>query len=634
MKASALRVTMHNGRTNRKGKAYNPSHNDRNFDVSKAPNIDPKRMALNLYWTCYGEKPFTEAEKGHPDDYRFGFLVGERAFYEENFRLFLDARNRRREKSRNELQTMDDYRTLRQSCPEETLFYLGGRNNYADPKHIAAIMQDFIKWHERKYPRVHFLNWGLHQDEQGAPHIHLRKVWTAYDEEGRLFVGQEAALMQMGIEASTGRKTKTKEGKEVEKARYNNRKVTYTAETRAKLQELAQQYGYTIEDKPRPKSKSGRELNEYIAEEKQREAAEAEQRAALAAKEERHATAAVATLTRQQQERLQKVQEQLDRLDATGWTAALDTLDEALKGFTLKSSTKEARANAAAARDAVDSIAGSIEALRAFATAAGETTEQAAAHASMQRRLTRTRNAITRAEKKQKETEETTARLDTEAANDRAEQWATFLQQMQASLARAAARQKEEADAKEKERAKEHRQKMADLDAEAERRAQAVLQGYRADVERMEKRTAALETQARAAVEERDTARAEAEKIKGETQAAKEELADLGREITNARGKLDATKNAAEAAQGELKAARDALAGALAEKPAEALLGAFLGFGGTHGLPALVDATQALQDAAQNALYAGWSDDAEGALAQRLYTAANMGADNDMTLGH
>ncbi|MBR5950563.1 MAG: hypothetical protein IKZ87_03925, partial [Actinomycetaceae bacterium] len=458
MTRKSIRVTMHNGRTNSKGKAYNPNHNDRNFTVSDAPHIDKERLEHNIYWTCYSEKPFTGKEKGQPDDPRYGFIACETTFYEENFRVFLEARNRKRKESRHykEVQTMDDYRGKRTSCPEETLFYLGGRNNFADPKFIAAIMQDFIKWHERKFPSVRFLNWALHQDERGAPHIHLRKVWTAYDEEGRLFVGQEAALMQMGIEASKGKKTKTKEGKEVEKARYNNRKVTYTAETRAKLQELARQYGYTIEDNPRPKSEAGRSLNEYIASEEQKKAREAEQRAAQAAKDERHATAAVVLLTQQQQERLQAISEKLDKLDATGWTAALDTLDGALKGFTLKPSTKEARTDAAAARAALEGIADTVEKLRAFCVTSGETTEQAAAYASLQRRLTRTRNAISREEKRQRDLTDENGSLATKAANERAEQWTVFIQEMQATLARA----KEEADAKEKERAEEHRRKL------------------------------------------------------------------------------------------------------------------------------------------------------------------------------
>lgn len=467
MTDTAVRVTAHNSRVG------NPDHNDRNFDLDAADHIDQSRCGENLYWTCFCFEPFTHAEREkllmRDDDYIHRFSAAERMFYQENFTDFIEHRNEKRRKQRNKITTMDDYINARNTRPEETLFYVGDMNNHAKKEHVQAILQEFFQWHQRRFPKAVFLNWALHCDERGAPHIHLRKVWTAHDEDGRLFVGQNASLMQMGVEPSgTGKK-----------ARYNNRKVTYTREALEKLQEIAKSHGYTIETTPREKSKSGRSLDEYIAEEKRKEAAEAEAaakeataKAAAARAAERRAIASVALLTRQQQERLQAVSSALDKLDATRWTAALATLDDALKGFTMKPSTQQARVDAKVAREAVDSIAESLDALRAFATSAGETTEQAKAYASMQRRLTRTRNAVARAEKQRRETEEATKRLAAQAAADRAEQGQAFLQEMQRTLDEALAKQQQESDNKEKERAKEHQRKLADLDKEAERKAQ------------------------------------------------------------------------------------------------------------------------------------------------------------------
>ena len=459
MTSKAIRVTAHHSRQG------NPDHNDRNFDISQAENIDPARCHENLYWTCYCFEPFHHHERAKSDDdFIHRFSSSEKMFYQENFADFLEARNEKRRKQRNDPTTMEDYWQSRNSKPEETLYYLGDMNGHAKKEDIQAILGEFFEWHERRFPLARFLNWSLHCDEIGAPHVHLRKVWTAHDKEGRLYVGQDASLREMGVEPSgTGKK-----------ARYNNRKITYTREALEKLQEIAAAHGYTVELQPREKSKSGRSRDEYIAEKKQEEAAaaeaaakEAEAKAATARAAERHATAAVVALTRQQQERLQSVSNALDSLDATKWTAALKALDEALKGFSMKPSTNQARVDAKAAREAVEGIAETLEALRAFVTNAGETNEQAAAYAAMQRRLTRTRNAVARAEKKLKETKEASERLAAQAEADRAERWQNFLQEMQRTLEEACARQQAEID--ERKKALDDREKA--LDGEAERKA-------------------------------------------------------------------------------------------------------------------------------------------------------------------
>lgn len=616
----AIRVTFHNSRTNKRGKAHNPNHNDRNFDISKAPHIDPDRQHLNLFWTRYMIEPFRRGD-GNPQDKRYGFVAAEAAFYKEQFSAFLEARNANRRRSRNRTQTMDEYRKARQSCPEETLFYLGGRKNFADPKDITNIMQDFIAWHEEKYPAVHFLDWSLHQDERGAPHIHLRKVWVAHDEAGRPFVGQEAALMQMGVKPSSGKETPDPKqpAKTIEKARFNNRKKTYTADCLRKLQELARDYDYTIEDMPREKSKAGRDLDEYIADEKAQEAREAEQRAheaeeraKVAAREEKRATAAVELLTRQQHDRLEKLEEAFSKLDATRWTAALKAVDDALKGFSLKPSTAEAKTNAKAAREAVDSIADTLELLRAFATSAGETTEQAAAYASMQRRLTRTRNAIAREEKRQRDLTDQNARLDEEAASKQAQQaqrWQAFLEKMSRTLDEAKERQQKEADEKENERERNFRQRVDDA-------VKRELKAYSDDLERMEQQAERLEEQAQTLKAE--IADLEKRKTEAETVTTAQE-----KKAEDATALAEAADEVKKEAQEELSKVRQSLAAAKAEKPSESLLASFRAFHQEHGSDALCDATKAMQEEAARLTHTEWSSDEEASLAQELYNAAH-----------
>ena len=57
-----MRAMSHNSRTNSAGKVHGSKHNDRNFDTSKADNINPDPERKNLYWNCYRAKEVTFEE--------------------------------------------------------------------------------------------------------------------------------------------------------------------------------------------------------------------------------------------------------------------------------------------------------------------------------------------------------------------------------------------------------------------------------------------------------------------------------------------------------------------------------------------------------------------------------------------
>ncbi|SFK96229.1 hypothetical protein SAMN05216390_10673 [Lachnospiraceae bacterium KH1T2] len=50
-----MRVLRHNGRAGSHG-AYNPKHNDREFDLDKAEEIKKELTANNIYWNCIDGK--------------------------------------------------------------------------------------------------------------------------------------------------------------------------------------------------------------------------------------------------------------------------------------------------------------------------------------------------------------------------------------------------------------------------------------------------------------------------------------------------------------------------------------------------------------------------------------------------
>lgn len=110
-----VRATAHRGRAGKHG-AYNPKHNDRNFDVRKSDHIDIAKSNKNLYWHCYRQTM--------PN---ITFEDAESRFYEEHFGDALSQKNARYIKNRHKerVQTMDEYRMSDRYCPEEILYQLG-----------------------------------------------------------------------------------------------------------------------------------------------------------------------------------------------------------------------------------------------------------------------------------------------------------------------------------------------------------------------------------------------------------------------------------------------------------------------------------------------------------------------------
>ena len=268
-----MRMTLHNGRAGKNG-TYSPKHNDRNFDISSAEHIDPERMPGNVYWNWTGENiTFEDAEK---------------AFYEEHCRAHLDAVNQRHREQRHpeRVRDMDAYRTARQTCPEETLFVIGNRDEHLPPKTLRAICEDLRNWEENTVSGLKVLDLALHVDEEAAPHIHMRRAWIYRDENGVELISQSKALQAAGIPLPHPDKPA---------GRHNNRKQVFSAMERQALYEICRGYGLEslLETKPREKSKSGRELEDYKASEAEKRAQAAEMRAKMAEEKTRQAEASL-----------------------------------------------------------------------------------------------------------------------------------------------------------------------------------------------------------------------------------------------------------------------------------------------------------------------------------------------------
>lgn len=243
----SMRITTNNNRYSTGGRVYSPRHNDRQFNLGKSTHIDPARTSNNWEWTWLENSGLL-----------CSFEDAEREYYNRYISDHLQAVNRRYEAQRHSerVRSLDEYRRAPQSCPEETIICIGNREHHPDPSELLAAYLELQHWQQKQFPQLHVLDYAMHLDEQGAPHIHERHVWTYTDADGHLAVGQARALEQMGIE---------RPHPEQPRSRYNNAKVTYTAMVRKQFVEICRQRGLEIETQPRERSQSGLTMIEYQA---------------------------------------------------------------------------------------------------------------------------------------------------------------------------------------------------------------------------------------------------------------------------------------------------------------------------------------------------------------------------------
>lgn len=239
-----MRATIHNGRMSHLG-AFTPKHNDRNFNILHAEHIDPERVKNNRYWNWTGNP-------------KMSFEDAEIAFYEKYIKQHLDAQNARYRAQRHaeRVKSMDEYRKSPQACPEEVILQIGKLEDTIPADMMARIIQEQINWEQKTFPGIKVLNVALHMDEQGAPHIHERRVWVYTDKDGNLAISQNKSLEQMGIELPNPNEPR---------GRFNNRKQTFSRMCREHLLQICREHGLQIEEIPREYSKSGRKLEDYRA---------------------------------------------------------------------------------------------------------------------------------------------------------------------------------------------------------------------------------------------------------------------------------------------------------------------------------------------------------------------------------
>jgi len=239
-----MRATMHNGRKGKNG-VYSVKHNDRNFDLETSPHIDADKAKMNQY--IYAGVNVVGKSKT--------FEEHEKKMYEHYFSEGLQAQNNRYIKNRHKerVQTIDEYRTSERTCPEETIFQIGTKEEHVSGRVLGEITSEFMAWQAKTFPQRIPLDAALHMDE-ATPHIQYRAVWAAHDKDGNWIASQTKSLEEMGIQRPNPNKPRS---------RYNNEKITFTEICREKFLELCLNRGLKIELTPKDPSESGLSHLEY-----------------------------------------------------------------------------------------------------------------------------------------------------------------------------------------------------------------------------------------------------------------------------------------------------------------------------------------------------------------------------------
>ena len=264
------RQTNHNGRVNAKtGKAYSRKHNDRQYDVTKAENINESMVIKNII--LHYDKDNVPHVIDNTDENRTSIDEHEHTIYQELFGESLSAQHRRNEAARHpeRNKSIDDLLDSKNTCPEETIFQIGSVDDgFPDSSILMEIFEDYQREVIARFGHnIHFLDAALHLDE-AVPHIHVRKVW-AYDGKDGLDISQNKALEEMGFERPEPDKAPNK---------WNNAKITFSEWERDIKLKLCQKYGLDIELVPKVPGKTSMTKEEAIAVKLQAKNHEAEEK--------------------------------------------------------------------------------------------------------------------------------------------------------------------------------------------------------------------------------------------------------------------------------------------------------------------------------------------------------------------
>lgn len=244
-----MRTMQHNSRANSAGATHGSKHNDRNFDSSKADNINPDLSYLNIYENVYNDPNMT-------------FSDVELRFYQENFGEQLERTNERYRKNGHpeRCKDMTDWMRAKRNAPEETVMQIGSIEASVSREQLWECYQDYQqrldRWNLDHGCPMTILDTALHCDE-AVPHVQSRRVWHYRTPDGELRLGQEKALEAAGVPLPDPSKAP---------GRHNNRKQTFDMITRSMWLDVIQEHHIDVEREPVPGARHNLEKVDMLRE--------------------------------------------------------------------------------------------------------------------------------------------------------------------------------------------------------------------------------------------------------------------------------------------------------------------------------------------------------------------------------
>ena len=318
MKKKLDKASVHNGRANSKGVAYNANHNTMELSRTRQPHIDPERIHLNRY-IQYLDGGAAIAHKGSEGGYDSRKHELER--YRQLYGKGLDARNQRYRASghRERVKTMSQVYRDPKTAPMETIFQLGKKGSETDEQTRTQVMVgawgDVLQHlHQRYGANLIPLDASLHREES-TDHIHFRFTLGARDKFGHFMPNQNQALEAMGFQPDPSKP----------RGRYNNPLVYFTDELRETFYLACERRGVEIDREVTSGSRRQLELLDQKRNGLERELAATEQ--------QRQAT----------QEATQRAKKSLDTLEAKQLLVEIEVKEQQRKAAEASQAAEEAR---------------------------------------------------------------------------------------------------------------------------------------------------------------------------------------------------------------------------------------------------------------------------------------------------
>lgn len=233
-----MKLTSINARVDKDGQ-----HNDRNFDLNMVSHINKDKVHLNRYYRYNGmdEQTFKELELD---------------FYSQHFADAIELQNEKNDKNRNSARnkTIEQYWKGKNTRPEDKIIQIGNYFDHVDGDVLWDTVLEYIRQFDELYgENCKIVDAALHMDE-ATPHVHIRRVWIAHDENGNEIVSQRKALEEMGFLQKDEKK---------ESSRFNNRKITFTKEDARILQDACKLNQVKIETSTPEKNQKHLSMAEY-----------------------------------------------------------------------------------------------------------------------------------------------------------------------------------------------------------------------------------------------------------------------------------------------------------------------------------------------------------------------------------